>query len=101
MEPDGSCLIDASMVPLIMALNQQGHLTGFCCSGLKREHRAKKFGISQGYIMFRDSQLPSYPLPRWLYREGGCIRMDFVATEEQRETAWAEFTSIVCGVNIP
>jgi len=101
MEPDGSCLIDSSMVPLIMALNQRGHLTDFCCSGLKREHRENKFGISQGYISFRDRRLPPYPLPCWLYREGGCIRMDHGATEQQKETAWAEFTSIVCGVNIP
>lgn len=56
---DGLVEIDASIAPLIVALNAAGYITAFCCSNLPEDHEGDKLLSSiAGYILFAEGCTP-------------------------------------------
>jgi len=80
--------IDAGIADLVLAMNEAGLVTEYCCSALDEDHRNDPWRAS-AYIAFAN------PLPSALadllgeYLEGDdCIRIPRV-TDDQTKAAWA------------
>lgn len=48
-QEDGSIPVDVDIVDIVVKLNELGYTTGYCCSGLRSSHSAKKL---HPYISF-------------------------------------------------
>lgn len=86
------CYIDASIAPLIQALNDKGYVTRGCCSGLEQDHKKGVMGV--GYIAFIGRCPLNIEGMRIEKRDNGDIfRVPLNKTEEERESFWQKTLS--------
>lgn len=87
-------LIDASIAPLIVRLNELGHETEFCCSHLDEDHRGKP-GAVWGHVQFRDNPPAMVPAAFVRSARGFHVRLKDDLTNEEKLAAWREWEKML------
>lgn len=92
-------LVDASIAPLILRLNEAGYPTLFSCSGLEEEHSPYE-PINTGYLVIACDIAPLIPfLPDGLavesWKGNGTLRWSRTSTQDERRTGWESLYAAV------
>lgn len=90
-DPSDAAIIDASIAEVIVALNERGYTTMFCCSGLPEDHIDPDcIDTHYPYLMFADWKQPEPRFfPSGVTRSWNSTHWTFSLNPDEARRQWA------------